>query len=403
MTPWLTIIGVGDDGIDGLSSGSRALIDGADIIVGSRRILEREDFGIKETHNWTSPLDDMLTRIKTWKGRNVVVLATGDPMHFGIGATLARTVPVNEMTIIPAPSAFALAASRLGWGLQDVETISLHGRPISLLQTFVQPGAWIIALTGNGRSPGEVAALLRARGFGASKLTVLEHMGGPDERRADLTAAECGSQRFADLNTLAIECMAGPDAVILPRSPGLPDDAFIHDGQLTKREVRAVTLAALGPTPGALLWDVGAGCGSVAIEWMRTAHGARAIAFEKDQTRVKTIADNAVALGVPELDVIEGDATQTLGSSEAPHAIFLGGAVAEETVFRICWETLLPGGRLVANAVTLEGEAALVARHQTHGGELVRIDISRVEPLGSHLVMRPRLAVMQWRVLKETR
>ncbi len=397
MTPWLTIIGVGDDGVDGLASGPRALIDGADIVVGSRRILEREDFGGTETHNWTSPLDEMLTRIATWKGKNVVVLATGDPMHFGIGATLARTIPVEEMTIIPAPSAFSLAAARLGWALRDVETISLHGRPVALLQAFVQPGARIIALTGNGQGPGEVAALLRARGFGASKLAVLEHMGGPDERRMDLTAAECGSERFADLNTLAIECVTGPDAVILPRTPGLTDEAFVHDGQLTKREVRAVTLAALGPLPGALLWDVGAGCGAVAIEWMRAVNGAAAIAFEKNQTRIKMIANNSVALGVPGLEIVAGDVTETLKSHEAPRAIFLGGAVADDTVFETCRGALLPGGRLVANAVTLAGEAALIARYQTHGGELVRIDISRVEPLGSHRVLRPRLAVMQWR------
>ncbi len=401
MTPWLTIIGVGDDGVERLPARHRDLIGAADIIVGSRRILEREDFGNKEIHFWTSPLDVMLTRINAWKGRNVVVLATGDPMHFGIGATLARMVPVDEMTIIPAPSAFSLAAARLGWALQDVETVSLHGRPVSLLQTFIQPGARIIALTADGQAPGEVAALLSARGFGTSKLSVLEHLGGPDERRVDLIAAECGAQGFADLNTIGVECIAEPGATVLPRTPGLSDDAFIHDGQLTKKEVRAVTLAALCPVPGALLWDVGAGCGSVAIEWMRAATGTRAVAFEKNQTRLKMISENATALGVPGLEVVAGDVTQTFGTQEAPHAIFLGGAVADNSVFKTCWEALLPGGRLVANAVTLEGEAALIARQAAHGGELVRIDISRVEPLGAHRVMRPRLAVMQWRALKE--
>lgn len=401
MSAWLTIIGIGDDGVDGLAPGPRALTDAAEIVVGSQRILERAELGGKETHIWSSPIEDMLAKIEGWKGRNVVVLATGDPMHFGIGVTLAAHLPADEMIIIPSPSAFSLAAARLGWALQDVETISLHGRPVSLLHPFVQPGAKVLALTGGGETVQEAAALLRARGFGESRLKVLEHMGGPYERIVTLTADECGAQDFAGFNTLAIECIAGPDAKLLSRTPGLPDDVFSHDGQLTKREVRAITLAALGPARNALLWDVGAGCGSVAIEWMRAARGAEAIAFERNPERIKLIAENAVALGAPELEVVAGDAGETLQGHARPAAIFLGGAVTDENIFETCWSALQPGGRLVANAVTLEGEAALIARHAAHGGELVRIDISHVAAIGTRRALRPRMAVTQWRVTRD--
>jgi precorrin-6Y C5,15-methyltransferase (decarboxylating) len=400
MKPWLTIMGVGDDGPDGLAPGPRALLNGADIIVSSPRILEGADFGDTETHAWPSPIEDMLIQIDSWRGRNVIVLATGDPMHYGVGVTLARHIPPGEMTIIPAPSAFSLAAARLKWALQDVETISLHGRPVSLLHPFVQPGAKLLALMGGGESVHEAAELLRARGFGQSRLTVLEHMGGPYERIVTLSASKCGSQDFADFNTLAIECIAGAKADIQPRVPGLADEAFTHDGQLTKREVRSITLAALAPTPGALLWDVGAGCGSVAIEWMRAANGAQAIAFEQNQARVKMIAENAVALGAPGLEVVAGDVHKTLDDSTSPDAVFLGGAVTSDDVFKTCWHALSPRGRLVANAVTLEGEAALIARHAAHGGELVRIDISHVGRIGTRRALRPRMAVTQWRVMK---
>lgn len=400
MKPWLTIVGVGDDGPEGLAPGPRALLNGADIIVSSQRILERTDFGDTETHAWTSPIEDMLAQIESWRCKNVIVLATGDPMHYGVGATLARHIPTGEITVIPAPSAFSLAAARLKWALQDVETISLHGRPVSLLHPFVQPGAKLLALMGNGESVHEAAELLCARGFGRSNLTVMEHMGGPYERIVTLSARKCGSQDFADFNTLAIECIADANADILPRLPGLADEAFTHDGQLTKREVRSITLAALGPAPGALLWDVGAGCGSVAIEWMRAANEARAIAFERNEARIKMIAENAVALGSPGLEVVAGDVRKTIDDSTSPDAVFLGGAVTSDDVFKTCWSALSPRGRLVANAVTLEGEAALIARHDAHGGELVRIDISHVANIGTRRAFRPRMAVTQWRVMK---
>lgn len=401
MTAWLTIIGIGDDGLDGLAPATRIMLDQADVIAGSKRILEQCDFGKIETLAWVSPFEESLDELLKLKGKAVVVLATGDPMHYGLGATLARHISPEEMVIIPSPSAFSLAAARLKWPLQDVETLSLHGRPVALLQPFIQPGAKLIALTGGSDTVIEVAELLRARGYGQSILIILEHMGGKDERITTLTADACTKESFAEFNTLAIECVASPGAQLLPRMPGLPDDIFINDGQLTKREVRAITLAALGPTPGALLWDVGAGCGSVAIEWMRSERKAHAIAFEANEERIKMIAQNAVFLGAPDLDIIPGNAEQTLNGNDEPAAVFIGGAVASKVIHETCWKALQPGGRMVANAVTIEGEAALAARHKKHGGELIRIEVSQIDTIGSHRAMRPRMAVTQWRVVKE--
>ena len=401
MSAWLTILGVGDDGIEGLTPPARALLEGAGVVVGSRRILEDADLPGKEIRIWSSPIEDMLEQIVEWKDRGVVILATGDPMHYGVGATLTAHIPANEMTVIPVPSAFSFAAARLGWRLQDVETVSLHGRPVSLLQPFIQPGAKLLALTGGSDTVQEVSQMLCGRGFGESTLHVLEHMGGEQERSVTLTANECEGKTFADFNTLGLGCIAGPEAALLPRTPGLPDEAYRHDGQLTKRETRAITLAALGPTPHALLWDVGEGCGSVAIEWMRAARGAQAIAFEQNEARVRLIAENAVALGAPGLEVVPGDAERTVEGQPTPSAIFLGGAVASDTMFETCWSALPPGGRLVANAVTLEAVAALLARQETHGGDLVRIEISHLANIGSRRALKPRMAVTQWRVTKD--
>lgn len=400
MSRWLSILGTGEDGVDGLAPAARVLLNSADIIVGPPRALAGREFGAAEVHRWSSPLSEMVERIAGWRGQRVVILATGDPMHYGIGATMARHVAFDEMTVIPAPSAFSLAAARLGWALHEAETVSLHGRPSALIEPLIAPGARILALTSGAVTVREVTERLIARGFADSRLTVLEHMGGDAERIVEATAAELGQTDVAAFNTLAIACVAGPSATIRPRVPGLPNEAFRHDGQLTKREVRAVTLAALAPAPGALLWDVGAGCGSVAIEWMRAAPGARAIAFERDPERLAIIADNAMALGVPSLEVVAGEALATLDGMPAPDAVFVGGAVADERVMARAWDALPSGGRIVANAVTLDGEAALFSRHREAGGELVRIAVSHVDVIGGIRAMRPRMAVTQWRAVK---
>jgi len=400
MTPWLAIVGLGEDGPEALSPAARRLIDGAEVLVGGARHLALLPADGRERVAWPSPLAAGIDAVLARRGRRVCVLATGDPMHHGIGATLARRVPRAEMTVVPAPSAFALACARLGWSRAEVETLSLHARPPALLQPAIQPGQRLLLLSDSAATPGEVAALLRARGFGPSRLAVLEHMGGPHERLVEGTADGWRADGLADFNTVAVECRPGPDAVILPRTPGLPDDAFRHDGQLTKREVRAVTLSALAPAPGAQLWDVGAGCGSIAVEWMRAAPRARAVAVERRADRLTLLADNAAALGVPDLAIVEGRAPDALKALPAPDAIFLGGGLSDPLIFAACWAALAPGGRLVANAVTLEGEAELIRRRAATAGDLVRLEIARAAPVGGFLAWRPFHPVTQLRAVK---
>jgi precorrin-6Y C5,15-methyltransferase (decarboxylating) len=399
MKPSLTLIGMGEDGFDGLPLVARTLISEADIIVGSGRLLSLLPPIKAVLHNWPSPFDPMIDRIDSWADRRVVVLASGDPMNYGIGSVLATHLK-HKLTIIPNVSAFSLAAARLGWSLSDVEMISLHGREVSLLEPYIAPGVKIIALTEGGDTIRAVAKRLVRRSYGSSRITVLEHMGGRLERQAALAANEVSSQEFSDLSTIAVECIPAADATCLSRVPGVPDDVFQHDGQITKREVRAITLSSLAPLPDALLWDVGAGCGSISIEWMRSARGARAIAFEPDEKRRQMMSANADLLGTPGLRIVGGHAPEVLKGEQTPDAIFLGGAVSSTAVFDYAWKALHRGGRFVANAVTLEGEAALVARHGAHGGELLRIDIARVEPLGQKHAMRPQMTVLQWRAIK---
>lgn len=400
MTPWLSIVGVGDDGLDGLAPPARTLVDGAaEFIGGTRHIAMLPDDG-RPRMTWPSPLAAIVDEIAARRGRNLCVLASGDPMSYGVGVTLARRIPVEEMTIVPAPSAFSLAAARLGWPLAETETLTLHGRPLELLQSFVQPGAKLLVLSENGRTPARVADLLVRRGYGESLLHVLEHMGGTAENMSSARASDWPASETADLNTIAVECISGPDAALLPRTPGLPDNAFRHDGQLTKREVRAATLAALGPVPGGTLWDLGAGCGSVGIEWMRAASGARTFAVERQPERCAMIADNALALGTPQLKVVDGAIASAMTDLPRPDAIFIGGGISDPELGPRCWEILPAGGRLVANAVTVEGEASLASLCKRFGGDLVRIAVSRAGPVGPYLGWRPLMTVTQWQAVK---
>jgi precorrin-6B C5,15-methyltransferase / cobalt-precorrin-6B C5,C15-methyltransferase len=400
MTPWLSVVGIGEDGLAGLSAAARTLVDTAEVLIGGERHLALVPADGRERLVWPSPLTALVEEIMRRRGRPLCVLASGDPMDYGIGVTLARQIDPAEMTVIPAPGAFALACARLGWARAGVETVTLHGRPAALLNACIQPDARLLILSENGTTPAVVAALLRGRGYGVSRMVVLEHMGGPRERRIEGYAGTWGEERTADLNTIAVECVAAPDAALLPRTPGLPDEAFRHDGQLTKREVRAVTLAALAPVPGQLLWDVGAGCGSIAIEWSRAHPMCRAVAVEPRADRRAMIAANADALGCPHLRIVEGRAPEALAGLPRPDAVFVGGGVGADGVLEAGWRALGPGGRLVANAVTVEGEAALLGFRSRFGGGLTRLSFSRAEPVGSFTGWRPLMPVTQLAVVK---
>lgn len=392
---WLSVVGIGEDGLDGVSPRGRMLIDGAQTLVGGDRHLGMIPEDGRARLIWPTPLTDLMPQIAERRGTPVCVLATGDPMFFGIGVTLARHFDPDEMDIVPSLSAFSLAASRLGWPLAEVEQLTLHGRPPSLMVPFILPGARLMILSDGADTPAEIAHILTERGYGDSKIYVLEHMGGPRERGIEGAAATWQQDDIAPFNTVGVECIAGPDAVILPRVPGLPEDAFISDGNITKREVRAATLAALAPLPGQHLWDVGAGCGAIAIEWMRTHQSCRATAVESRADRIGLIARNAIALGVPRLGMIEGEATDVLAGLDAPDAVFIGGGASTPGLLDLCWDALSPRGRLVGNAVTLEGEGALAAFRERNGGDLTRIAVSRAEPVGPFTGWKPLMAVTQ--------
>ena len=400
MNRWLTITGMGEDGWEGLSARARHAIEAAEVIVGSERLLAFLPDTKAELHEWPQPFSAVVDRIRPLRGRRTVVLATGDPLNYGVARKLMEFIPFTEMEIVPHLSAFSLAASRVGWSLPDCDTLTLHGREAAHIEPFIQPNACLIVLTADASTIGEVARRLTERGFGKSEITVLENMGGPRERTSAFVAEEPPASSYSDLNTLAIRCMASPGARILPRVGGLPDDAFVHDGQLTKREVRAATLAALAPSPEKLLWDVGAGCGSVSVEWMRAARGARAIAFEHNAERLAMIAANADALGVPRLKVIPGEAPASYEGQPSPDAVFIGGGIWVEGVFEHAWAALKPGGTLVANVVTIEGELHLYGLHEKHGGDIVRIEVSHLTHVGRLRALRPRMAVTQWRAVK---
>lgn len=391
MTPWLSVLGMGDDGLDGLSPAARALLDGAEVVIGGARHLALVDTAA-DKREWPSPFAGARDLLDSLRGRNVAVLASGDPMWFGIGATLTRWLSPGEMRVLPHSGAFSLAAARLGWPLQDCLCLTVHGRPLEALHLHLAPGRRLLVLAEDGQSPAAVARLLEKAGYGPSRLAVLEHLGGDAERIRD-SVAEAWVGEAADLNTIAIECRAEAGARLWSAVPGLPDEAFDHDGQLTKREIRAVTLAALAPLPGQMLWDVGAGCGSIAIEWMRA--GGRAAAIEPRADRVARIAANAATLGVPGLEVIRGSAPDALPYSD-PDAIFVGGGVSAPGVLDACWSALRPGGGLVANAVTAEGEAALIALHARFGGQMVRLSVSRLAPIGGFHTWHPAMPVTQF-------
>jgi precorrin-6Y C5,15-methyltransferase (decarboxylating) len=398
---WLSIIGIGEDGVGGLSPTAQSLIASAELVVGGKRHLDLADGLIRGRRlAWPSPIANALPEIERHRGRPVVVLASGDPFHFGVGTTLVGSIAAGEMLCLPQPSAFSLAAARLGWSLQDVATLSLHGRALEGIVRHLQPGARILALAWDGETASRLAQLLVDRGMGRSKLVVLENMGGPRERVRATTAAAFDLAGVAALNTLAVEIVAAADAPVLSLAPGLADELFEHDGQLTKRDIRAITLSALAPRQGELLWDVGLGAGSIAIEWLLRHPSLKAIGFEERRDRAERAARNAATLGTPDLKIVQARAPEAFAGLPQPDAVFLGGGLADAGLFDRAWAALKPGGRIVANAVTLESEGRLADCFQRHGGELVRLQIAKADRVGTMFGWRTAMPVTQWRARK---
>lgn len=400
-SPWLSIIGIGEDGLEGLSAAARALLENATLVVGGRRHLALVAAVVGgESLAWPSPPQDAFPAILARRGERVCVIATGDPFFYGIGSLLAAVVSPDEIHCIPHINAFSLAANRLGWALQDCALVTLHGRALSRIRRDLQPGRRVMALSWDGSTPGQLADFLVQHGFGDTKMTVCEAMGGPGERVRHCRAAGFALQDIAALNLVALEIPVDAAAQALPLTPGLPDEWFEHDGQITKRDIRAITLASLAPRRGELLWDIGAGSGSIGIEWMLADPANRAIAIEPHPARLARIARNAAALGVPDLVVAAGAAPAALAGLPTPDAIFIGGGATNQGVIDAAWAALRPQGRLVINGVTIETQAELSRRLTAWGGRLITIQIAQADPVGRFHGLRPAMAVIQWAAVK---
>lgn len=406
--PWISVIGIGEAGISDLSDLSLSLIKDADHLIGGARHLEMvpDDIAGKAKHMvWPSPFSDAFAKIEALRGSQVVVLATGDPMYCGIGGTLSRHFSLDDLRIVPSVGAFSLAASRLGWALDQVIPLTIHGadpeRDVASLRPYVMPGARLLILSRDGNSPALVAQELCAVGAQDAAITILEHLGGDKEHVIEMRAdalLEDSDRAFADLNTLAVEIPAHFTSWFSTQA-GLPDEAYQHDGKITKRDIRASALAKLAPRPNALLWDVGTGCGSIAIEWLRSNASCRAIGFEPLEKRRIMASHNARMLGVPRLKLIDGMAPDALDGKDLPDAIFIGGGVSE-AVIDACLNALKPNGRLVVHAVTLSSEACLLEAFSRHGGELTRLSIAKAEPVGPYFGWKSAMPVTQWAYIK---
>ncbi|MEU6642469.1 precorrin-6y C5,15-methyltransferase (decarboxylating) subunit CbiE [Saccharomonospora sp. NPDC046836] len=390
----IVVVGIGADGWAGLPEPYRAEIAGCDVLFGGRRQLDLVPDGDFTKTPWPSPLLPALDALLAGQShRRVCVLASGDPLLSGIGSTLVRRFGAGRVRILPGVSSVALARARLGWPAEETEVVSTVGRSVHRVLRAIGPGRRVLVLSSDATTPAAVAAVLTERGYGASRLTVLEELGGAAERRLDGIAQEWSHPQGAALNVLAIEG-AGPRA--LPLLAGLPDDAFEHDGQLTKRDIRASSLARLAPAPGELLWDMGAGAGSIAIEWCRAHPANRAIAIESRPERAERIGRNAERLGVPDVLVVTGSAPDALAGLAEPDAVFVGGGLSVPGVLATCLAALRPGGRLVANGVTLDAEQTLARAYAEHGGELTRLSVEHAAALGGFTGWTPARTVTQW-------
>ncbi len=403
--PPVTVVGLGADGWAGLAPAAREALLAADVVIGARRQLALLPQECRAQRvRWPSPLRPAVAGLlAAHAGRALCVLASGDPMFHGIGRTLAEVAGTDRLRVLPHPSSVSLACARLGWPVEETEVVSVVGRPLAALAAVVFPGRRLLVLSAGAGSPAEVAGLLRERGFGPSRLRVLEQLGGTAERMAEGTARDWPHPPGDPLNVVAVECVPAPDTRRLAVVPGLPDEAYEHDGQLTKRHVRAATLAALAPAPGELLWDVGAGSGSIGVEWTRAHRSCRAVAVERDPARAARITRNAAALGVPGLRVVTGPAPDALAGLPTPDAVFVGGGATAPGLLRACWDALPDGGRLVVNTVTLESEALLAEWYAAHGGDLVRLSVAHAVPVGGFTGWRQAMPVTQWAVVKPSR
>lgn len=398
--PWLHVIGMGEDGFAGLSPRAAAALKAAEVIVGARRLLDMVPLTEAQRIVWTS-LEATLAEIESRRGRNVAVLASGNPMWHGLGGSLARRFSPAEMDVHPSPSAFVLACARMGWPMEATVPLSVHNAPLEIVGRHLYPGARLVVLSRDAETPGSLAAYLTERGFGASLLTVFEAMGGARERRIAAPAAAWGEVAGDPLNTVAVEVIADAGARIFGLVPGLPDSAYMHDGMLTKREIRAITLSALAPCPGETLWDVGAGSGSISVEWLRANPRGRAVAVECEPERAQVLRLNAERLGAPGVEVVEGRAPEVLaGIPGSPDAVFVGGGVTSGATLAACWARLKKGGRLVVNVVTLESAAHLIAFRVEHGGTLTQILISREAPVGGMTRFESMAPVIQYAGVK---
>ena len=394
----LAVVGVGADGWDGLTAATRAVILSAEVVLGGPRQLALLPVAHGQTrHQWPAPLTPALPGLlERLAGRRVVALASGDPMLSGIGTTLVGILGADQVSVIPHVSSVTLARSRLGWSAESTVVVSAVGRDVHAVLRELAPGHRVLVLSADQETPATLAALLAARGYGRSRFIVLGDLGSDHE-----TIAETTAEQFAGdaprLNIVALQ-LNGP--LVTGWAAGLPDDAFEHDGQLTKRDLRAAALARLLPAPGQLLWDVGAGAGSVGIEWMRSHPACQAVAVEADAGRAERIARNAKTLGVPALQVIHGTAPHALDDLSAPDAVFIGGGASRSGVLQRCLDALRGGGRIVVHGVTVQTEALLAATYDEHGGELTRIHVEHAAPVGSFTGWTPARAVTQWAFTK---
>lgn len=395
-TPWLTIIGLGEDGADGLSASAKTALAHADLVTGAARHIALLPDLKSAVEAWPVPFDDGIARLLTHRGKRVAMLVSGDPFWFGAGTSVTRHLAPGEWIAHPAPATFGLAAARLGWPVEDTACLGLHAAAFPRLRQHIAPNRRAIVLVRDGAAVPTLAAYLRDLGFGASRLFVLEALGGPRERVRDVAAADLAYDDI--MHPVAVGIVFEGDGTVLPQASGLPDAWFEHDGQVTKRPVRALTLSTLAPRPGETLWDIGAGSGSIAIEWLLAHPSTKAIAFEADPVRADRIRTNAAALGVDRLQVVEGHAPDTLAGQVAPDAVFIGGGLSEQMLCAL-QKALRTGTRLVANAVTLESEALLANQHASNGGTLMRIALSDAAPLGTRRGWRASYPVVQWSVV----